>query len=71
MSCQVRAAKPDAAIFQAAAELAGVPPEEIFFTDDLAEHVAGAREAGFDAVQYTSTPRLVAELRDRGLRFNY
>lgn len=70
LSYEVRAAKPNAAIFRAAAELAGVPPEAIFFTDDIAENVDGARAAGFDAVQYTSAPELAAELRSRGLRFH-
>jgi hypothetical protein len=37
----------------------------------VADNVAGARQAGFDAVQYTSTLRLVADLRERGLHFNY
>ena len=63
--------KPDAAIFHAAAELCGYRPEEIFFVDDLPGHVAGARAAGFDAVQFTSAEALSAELRRRGIRFNY
>lgn len=71
LSYRIHAAKPDRAMFQAAAELAGVRPEEIFFTDDIAGHVAGARAAGFDAVEYTSTPELAAELRNRGLEFDY
>lgn len=71
LSYEIHQMKPDAAIFQAAAELAGVAPEEIFFTDDTAGHVAGARAAGFDAVPYTSTPQLAAELRGRGVRMNY
>ena len=71
LSYQIGAAKPDAAIFHAAAELAGVQPQEIFYVDDYADHVAGAREVGFDAVQYASTPQLVADLRARGIRFNY
>jgi len=71
LSFEIRAAKPKAAIFRAAAELAGVAPQEVFFTDDIGGHVAGARAAGFDAVQYTTTPQLVAELRKRGVDFNY
>ena len=71
LSYRIGAAKPDAAIFQAAAELAGVPPEGIFFVDDVAGHVAGAKAVGFDAVQYTTTARLVAELRARGICLNY
>ena len=70
-SYQLGVCKPDAAIFRRAAELAGAAPGEIFFTDDIARHVAGARAAGWDAVQYTSTPELAAELRQRGIRFNY
>ena len=71
LSYQIGAAKPDAAIFHAAAELAGVPPQEIFYVDDYADHVAGAKAVGFDAVQYASTPQFVADLRARGIRFNY
>jgi HAD superfamily hydrolase (TIGR01509 family) len=71
LSYELKAMKPDAAIFLAAARLAGVQPGEIFFCDDIAGHVAGARAAGIDAVQYATTPDLVAELRKRGIRFNY
>ena len=70
-SCRLHAAKPDAKIYLAAAELAGVEPTEMFFVDDVAGHVAGAKSVGVDAVQYTTTARLAADLRARGLRFNY
>jgi putative hydrolase of the HAD superfamily len=71
LSYQIGACKPDAKIFAAAAELAGVRPQEVFYVDDIAGHVAGARAAGFDAVQYTTTPALVDELLKRGVEFNY
>jgi FMN phosphatase YigB (HAD superfamily) len=71
LSYQIKAMKPDPKIYRAAAELAGVKPSEIFFCDDVMGHVIGAREAGFEAVQYTTTPALVADLRRRGVRFNY
>ena len=71
LSCEIHAAKPNAAMYQAAAELAGAAPGEIFFTDDNPDNVAGARDAGFDAVQYTSTPELAADLRARRVEFNY
>ena len=71
LSCEIHAAKPEAAIYRAAARLAGVTPGEVFFTDDNPDNVAGARAVGFDAVQYTSTPQLVEELRARAVRFNY
>lgn len=71
LSYRLGAVKPEAAIFHAAAELAGVCPEDIFFVDDIAEHVTGARAFGFDAVQFTTTASLAEELRSRGIRFNY
>lgn len=71
LSCRVKQMKPDAAIYRLAAEQAGVLPEEVLYVDDLPANVAGARAAGFDAVQYTTTPAYVAELRKRGVRFNY
>jgi HAD superfamily hydrolase (TIGR01549 family) len=71
LSYEIGAMKPSTAIFCQAAEMAGCRPEEIFYTDDIAGHVAGARGAGFDAVVYTSTAELVNELRARGVRFNF
>ncbi|MCC6124839.1 MAG: HAD family phosphatase [Pirellulales bacterium] len=70
-SYQIGAVKPDAAIFNAAAKMAGCAPEEIFFVDDIAGHVAGAKAAGFDAVQYATTSKFVEDLRSRGIKFNY
>ncbi len=71
LSYELGACKPSPKIFEAAAELAGVAPPEIFFVDDVPGHVAGAKAAGFDAVLYTTTAQLAADLRERGLRFNY
>jgi glucose-1-phosphatase len=71
LSYKIGAAKPDAAIFQAAAELSGCRPEELFFVDDIAGHVAGARSVGIDAVQFTTAESLADELRQREIGFNY
>jgi len=67
LSYELGAMKPDPRIYRAAAELAGVRPEAIFFTDDIAGNVAAARKVGFDAVQYTGTEALVEALRERGV----
>jgi FMN phosphatase YigB (HAD superfamily) len=71
LSFQIGAIKPDPKIYHAAAEMAGVAPKEIFFCDDVLGHVTAARDAGFDAVHYMTTASLVADLRRRGVRFNY
>lgn len=71
LSYEVQSMKPDEKIFRVAAERAGLPPQEIFYVDDMPGHVAAAKALGFDAVQYTSTPALAAELRARGVEINY
>ena len=71
LSFRIGAIKPDPQVYKAAADLAGVDPGEIFYTDDIPGHVKAATEAGFDAVQYTTTSSLVDDLRRRGLKFNY
>ncbi len=71
LSYEIGACKPDARVYRAAAELAGVAPQEIFFADDIASHVTAACQAGFDSVIYTTPANLAGELRQRGLRFNY
>ncbi|NLF73088.1 MAG: HAD family phosphatase [Candidatus Anammoximicrobium sp.] len=68
LSYELRAMKPDPAIYRAAAALAGVAPAGIFFVDDRAEHVQGACHAGFDAVLFTSAADLAAALEQRGVR---
>ena len=71
LSFEIGAVKPDAKIYQAAADMAGVAPDEIFFTDDRADNVEGARAFGFDAVQFENPQQLARQLRARGLAFNY
>lgn len=68
LSYELGLAKPDPGIFERATAQAGVPPERIFFCDDLPEHVAAARAAGWDAEVFTSAPSLADQLARRGLR---
>lgn len=66
-SFHLRAMKPDAEIYHAAAERFGVAAEQIFFTDDKSENVAGARACGWDAVVFTDAAKLQHELAARGV----
>jgi glucose-1-phosphatase len=70
LSYQLGVCKPAVEIFQRAAALAGIRPEEIFYIDDIAGHVEGARAAGFGAVLYTSAAQAAKDLRHRGVRMN-
>jgi putative hydrolase of the HAD superfamily len=67
LSYEMRSAKPDLRSYRIAAELAGVAPEEIFFTDDRSENVAAARRVGFDAVAFANASGLRECLRVRKL----
>jgi putative hydrolase of the HAD superfamily len=71
LSYEVKTSKPDVTIYQIAAEKAGVEPKQVFYVDDREENVQGAKRAGFDAVVFQGPRHLAAELRRRGLRFNY
>ncbi len=69
LSYEVKAMKPQAAIFEAAVARAGCRPEECFYTDDIAEYVEAARRLGIDAVRFESAARLQDEMRARGIQW--
>jgi len=71
MSFDSHAMKPARQIYLDAARLAGVAPADIFFTDDRPENVAGAKDAGYDAILFTSPAALSSELFRRGIVLNY
>lgn len=62
--------KPDAAIYKCLLERYDLQAEESLFVDDNADNVAGARNVGMKAIQFTSTEELERELKDVfGLQF--
>ncbi len=52
-SARVGIAKPDAGIYEAAAQAVGLAPGECVHIDDLENNVLGAEAAGFKAVHHT------------------
>ena len=71
MSFETGVMKPEPRIYAEAARLAGVEPGDVFYTDDRAENVDGARAAGFDAEPFTSSADLSRQLWQRGIVGNY
>lgn len=65
-SARVGAAKPDPAIYEAAAERAGVPPHRCLFVDDSVENTDAACALGMTAHHFTGAPGLRAVLTRRG-----
>ncbi len=70
LSYELHLMKPDPKIYHSVAELAGVDPEEIFFTDDREENVEAARMAGWQAVVFQNEQQVAEELRSRDVNFN-
>jgi len=67
LSFQVGSMKPESRIYEVAIEKAGVPAEEIFFTDDRIENVEAAKSAGLQAVQFRSEEHLKREMIRLGI----
>ena len=69
-SALVGIAKPDARIYQLAAERMGVEPSACVHIDDLARNVEGAREADFQAIHHEGDfDTLERELRSLGVQW--
>ncbi|UMG94827.1 HAD-IA family hydrolase [Nocardioides sp. TF02-7] len=69
-SCDVGAAKPDAAFFAAVLEGVGARPDEVLYVDDSPRYVAGGRAAGITAEEWSTTEgdeRLHALLEQHGI----
>ncbi|RIV92850.1 HAD family phosphatase [Aurantiacibacter xanthus] len=59
--------KPDPAIYALLERRSGHDPHELFFIDDRADNVAGARARGWHAHQFDNAAALEAELAAHGL----
>lgn len=55
-------AKPDAEIFQLAAEKLGVKPDECIMVDDRADYCQGAESLGMHAIIYKTFPQFKSDL---------
>lgn len=68
-SHSLKLAKPERAIYQHAAAGLETSPAHILFVDDKPENIAGAVDAGMQAIQYSSHQPFVAEMQRRGLGY--
>jgi glucose-1-phosphatase len=65
LSYEAHAVKPEEKIYRTAESFTKKPPNEHFFIDDIAEYVEGAKNAGWDAVQFTGYEKLVNDFKQR------
>lgn len=67
LSYAVKAAKPEAAFYEAAFAVAGCSPGECFYTDDVIEYVEAGRALGIDSEQFVGSSELRRQLEIRGV----
>jgi putative hydrolase of the HAD superfamily len=60
-------AKPEAAIYEAAARGLEMPPANILFIDDKIENIEAAQASGMQAIQYSDHAVFLGEMERRGL----
>ena len=61
-SCDIPAAKPDPAAYEAALDALGAAAEDVVFVDDRAENIEGARAVGITAVHFTEATAALDEV---------
>lgn len=67
VSAEVGLIKPDKAIYDLHAKTFGLDPAATIFIDDAPVNVAGAINAGWQAVLFTGAEKLKADLKERGI----
>ena len=67
LSAETAIMKPDARIFEQACARFGFRPEDLFFVDDSANNIAGARALGFHTHHFTDPAALRPALVEMGL----
>ena len=67
LSFEVGAVKPEEKIYRAVEESSGFSSSEHFFIDDIGGYVEGAKNVGWDAVQYIGYQQLVNDLKKRNI----
>ncbi|APY13370.1 HAD-IA family hydrolase [Brucella sp. 10RB9214] len=69
VSGDIRLLKPDRAIYDHHVASFGLDPAATLFIDDTMHNVEGAKQAGWQAVHFTSAAKLADDLRARQLSF--
>jgi HAD superfamily hydrolase (TIGR01509 family) len=67
LSYEVGAYKPEEKIYKAAEAFSQKPPQEHLFIDDVAEYVQGAKNIGWDGIQFSGYYNLLNELNLRNI----
>jgi HAD superfamily hydrolase (TIGR01509 family) len=69
LSFEVGSVKPEEKIYRAVEEASGFSSSEHLFIDDIQEYVDGAKNIGWDAVQFVNYQKLLNDLKERNISF--
>jgi len=69
LSHEVKAMKPDPAIYREAIAHAQCLPHECFYADDIEENIVAGRALGLDGVVFESAEQIEAAMRARGIEW--
>lgn len=69
LSHEVKAMKPDPAIYREAIAHAHCLPEECFYADDIEENIIAGRKLGLDGVVFESREQIEEAMRARGIEW--
>jgi len=67
LSHEVRAVKPEEAIYREVEKFTLLPAGEHIFIDDIKEYSEAAKRLGWDGIQFTGYDNLVKELKERNI----
>lgn len=70
LSHEAGAIKPEEKIYRAVESFTKAPSEEHLFIDDIAEYVEGAKNIGWDSIQFVTHEKLLVDFRQRGIKLN-
>jgi putative hydrolase of the HAD superfamily len=65
LSHEVKAIKPEAAIYKAVEHFTKEPPEEHIFIDDIKEYVEAAKDLRWDGIHFQDYSQLISELKSK------
>ena len=69
LSFEVGSVKPEEKIYRAVEEASGFSSQKHIFIDDIQEYVDGAKNIGWDAVQFINYQKLLNDLKERKISF--
>jgi putative hydrolase of the HAD superfamily len=67
LSHEIKAVKPEKEIYQAVENYTALPPNQHIFIDDILEYVEGAKNMGWDGIQFLGYDYLVEQLKVKNL----